>query len=158
MIFRSLKGIRQLKIHAGVVDEADHELVFEFELANKITRTYRFRYLDCEVMSAVFHEENCSVVRAKPKLFAQLLAHIHQSPEVLIDAGADSFTVRSFHKADAQLDGQNRFMSTGLSVNLSEFEQYEYMSRRTSEELIFCVREVMCIVQCYGLYQYCIVL
>ena len=144
-----------MKMRAALVDGSEHELVFELVLQNDIVRTYRFRYFDCEVMSAVFHEENCSYVRAKPKLFATLLNHIHHSPEVLMVAGGDFFSVRSFHKSDAlhSSAGANmgggeggtnaRFMHTGLSVNIQEFDQYEYLSADTqSEELIFCVKEV----------------
>ena len=146
VIFRTLKGMRQLKIRAGMVDESEHELVFEIVLMNDIVRTYRFRYVDCEVLSAVFDEETCSYVRAKPRLFSQLLNHIYQSPEVCIEAGADFFSVRSFHKAAESVlndgGGNARFMRTGLSVNIQEFEQYEYTSTIQSEELIFCVKEV----------------
>lgn len=135
-----------MRIRAGKVDSSEHELVFEIVLMNDITRTYRFRYLDCEVMSAVFDEENCSYVRAKPKLFSQLLNHIYQSPEVCMEAGNGVFSVRSFHKAVDGVpssDGGNRsFMQTGLSVNVQEFDQYEYLSPSQSEELIFCVKEV----------------
>lgn len=137
--------MRQLKIRAGMVDASEHELVFEIVLMNDITRTYRFRYVDCEVLSAVFDEQNCSYVRAKPKLFSQLLTHIYQSPEVCFEAGADFFSVRSFHKmaeSTANEGGNTRFMRTGLSVNIQEFDQYEYTSTIQSEELIFCVKEV----------------
>ena len=138
--------MRQLKMRAGMVDESEHELVFEIVLMNDITRVYRFRYVDCEVLSAVFDEDQCSYVRAKPRLFSQLLTHIYQSPEVCIEAGSDFFSVRSYHKAaeNAVSDGANaRFMRTGLSVNIQEFEQYEYTSHIQSEELIFCVKEVL---------------
>lgn len=138
-----------------MADSSEHELVFEIVLMNDVTRTYRFRYVDCEVMSAVFDEEQCSYVRAKPKLFSQLLNHIYQSPEVCMEAGAGVFSVRSFHKAVDGVqnnEGANaRFMQTGLSVNIQEFDQYEYLSTEQSEELIFCVREVrnsVCCVLC----------
>jgi hypothetical protein len=139
--------MKLLRIRAGMVDSSEHELVFEIVLTNDITRTYRFRYQDCEVMSAVFDEDACSFLRAKPKLFVQLLNHIYQSPEICMEAGADFFSVRSFHKAnDGVLDAEGappvRFMSTGLSVSIQEFEQYEYVSTVRSEELIFCVKEV----------------
>lgn len=145
VIFRSLKGMRQLKMRAGMVDESEHELVFEIVLMNDITRTYRFRYVDCEVLSAVFDEANCSYLRAKPKLFSQLLTHIYQSPEVCFEAGSDYFSVRSFHKASenpTSEGGNTRYMRTGLSVNIQEFEQYEFASDLQAEELIFCVKEV----------------
>lgn len=146
--------MRQLRIRAGTADGSEHELVFEIVLMNDITRTYRFRYVDCEVMSAVFDEEHCSYVRAKPKLFSQLLNHIYQSPEVCMEAGAGVFSVRSFHKAVDGLHlnnegGNARFMQTGLSVNIQEFDQYEYLSPAQSEELIFCVREVSTLCQVY---------
>jgi hypothetical protein len=139
--------MKLLRIRAGMADSAEHELVFEIVLTNDITRTYRFRYQDCEVMSAVFDEDACSFLRAKPKLFVQLLTHIYQSPEISMEAGADFFSVRSFHKANdgvVTVEGAApvRFMSSGLSVSIQEFEQYEYTSAARSEELIFCVKEV----------------
>ena len=153
MIFRSLKSIKLLRISACTFDNVDHELIFELVQQNEITRKYRFRYYDCEVMSAVFDERSCSSVQAKPKLFAQLLGHIHQSPEVSLLAGPEFFNVRSFHKlenlksndtnaANAAAGGANRFMSTGLNVNLQEMDKYLYVSEYESEELIFCVKEV----------------
>lgn len=140
--------MKLVRIRAGMVDSSEHELVFEIVLTNDIIRTYRFRYQDCEVMSAVFDEDSCSYARAKPKLFVQLLNHIYQSPEICIEAGASSFSVRSFHRnTDTSADGGAagstvRFMQTGLSLNLQEFDQYEYVSTGQSEELIFCVKEV----------------
>lgn len=138
--------MKQLKIRAGMVDSSEHELVFEIILMNDITRTYRFRYQDCEVMSAVFDEDNCSYIRAKPSLFIQLFNHIYQSPEISMEIEKNKFSVRSFHKSSEQLavDGSAvpRYMHSGLSVNIQEFEQYEYLSEMQSEELIFCMKEV----------------
>lgn len=153
MIFRTLKGMKLLRIRAGMADSAEHELVFEIVLTNDITRTYRFRYQDCEIMNAIFDEEHCSYLRAKPKLFVQLLSHLYQSPEICMDATAGTFLVRSHHRY-AENGGGNadngggttvRFMNTGLSVSIQEFEQYEYVSAVQSEELIFCVKEVQCV-------------
>jgi hypothetical protein len=140
--------MKLLRIRAGMADSSEHELVYEIVLNNDIVRTYRFRYQDCEVMSAVFDEDSCSYVRAKPKLFVQLFTHIYQSPEICIEAGMGTFSVRSFHRsADTGANseaggGAVRFMQTGLNLRLQEFEQYEYVSNGQSEELIFCVKEV----------------
>lgn len=143
--------MKLLRIRAARVDASEHELVFEIVLVNDITRTYRFRYQDCEVMSAVFDEDSCNYIRAKPKLFVQLLTHIYQSPEICLEIGADSFNVRSFHRAAdgimTQTEGSTgtvRHMHTGLNVNMQEFEQFEYVSQARSEELIFCVKDVSC--------------
>eukprot|EP00600_Ochromonadales_sp_CCMP1393_P008173 CAMPEP_0174959908 /NCGR_PEP_ID=MMETSP0004_2-20121128/3426_1 /TAXON_ID=420556 /ORGANISM="Ochromonas sp., Strain CCMP1393" /LENGTH=151 /DNA_ID=CAMNT_0016208255 /DNA_START=196 /DNA_END=649 /DNA_ORIENTATION=- len=96
-IFRSLKGIRLVKMSAQLVSGVDHELVFELLLMNGVTaRTDCDRYNDCEVMSAVFDENECSYIRANPKLFSSLLQHIHQSPEVCVEAAADYFSIRSY--------------------------------------------------------------
>ncbi|KAJ1396761.1 Rad9/Ddc1, partial [Ochromonadaceae sp. CCMP2298] len=65
-IFRSLKGVRLLRLRAARVG-AEHELSFELLMINGVSRTYRLRYVDCEVLSAVFHEQDCSYIKASPK-------------------------------------------------------------------------------------------
>lgn len=72
-MFRSLKNVKQVRISAQVVNAAEHELVFEMQLANGITRTYHFAHSDCEIVNAVFNEddETCCV-SAKPKVFSQV--------------------------------------------------------------------------------------
>jgi hypothetical protein len=67
-IFRSLKGVRLLRLRAAQVGGGEHELSFELIMTNGVTRTYRLRYVDCEVLSAVFHETDCSYIKANPKV------------------------------------------------------------------------------------------
>ena len=168
VIFRSgLKHVRNIRIFAAAVPTSlndpstilDHELVFEMQLQNDITRTYRFRYADCEIISAVFDEEEpgCSFLRARPKVFAQLLNHIHHSPEVCISASADGFAVNSYHQ-QLGMDGagvfsggvggaggngtSSQFVNTGLSVSIAEFDNYEFRAANVAEEMVFCVKEV----------------
>eukprot|EP01034_Spumella_vulgaris_P031712 gene31712-39175_t len=141
---------------------SEHELAFQMHLSNGITRTHRFRYMDCEIMNALFEEEDCSCLRAKPKVFAQILDHLHQSPEVAVEASATAFSVRSFHKSNfgtagmtlqQQQQEMKRHMTTGLSVSIQEFEAYQFKPGGAAPdsyqnaadaviELIFCLREV----------------
>ncbi len=149
--------MRTIKLTASVVG-AEHELAFQMTLSNGISRTHRFRYSDCEIMNALFDEEDCSFVRAKPRVFVQILDHMHNTQEVIIEASMTSFSVRSFHKSNfggASLTIQQqqaelkRNMNTGLSVSLQEFDEYAFRAdllpagNHAVVELIFCLREVM---------------
>jgi hypothetical protein len=162
-IFRNIKNVRSIRLTASHTG-SEHELAFEMHLSNGITRTHRFRYMDCEIMNALFEEEDCSCLRAKPKVFAQILDHLHQSPEVAVETSATSFSVRSFHKSNfgatamtlqQQQQEMKRHMTTGLSVSIQEFEAYQFRpttgpsgSYQNNQdaviELIFCLREVSC--------------
>lgn len=159
MLFRNVKAMKSLKVFARRV-EADHELVFEALLYNDIVRTYRFRYWDCEVMSAVFRGEHCSsCLTAKPTVFSQLMAHLQQAPEISVEAGESIFVCRSFHKPDAMsaaaaTSDRTRHLNTGLNVNVSEFDSYDFRSysqhqqhqhqqhQQQSVELIFSAKEL----------------
>lgn len=152
MLFRNIKAMKSLKVFAQKV-KADHELVFEALLYNDIVRTYRFRYWDCEVMSAVFRGgEHCSCLTAKPTVFSQLMAHLQQAPEIRIEAGEGTFMCRSFHKPDAMIlagrvmSDRTHHPSTELNVNVSEFDSYDFRNysqqQQQSVELIFSAKEL----------------
>lgn len=154
MIFRNIKSVRSIRLCASEVG-AEHELSFQMSLANGITRTSRFRYADCEVLNALFDEDECSSLRAKPKVFSQILDHLRASGEAAVQASAESFSVTSFHKTNfgaAALTMQQqqaelkRHMSTGLTVSLQEFDEYAFRpdlaARGAVVELIFCLKEV----------------
>ena len=152
VLFRNIKAMKSLKVFAQKV-EADHELVFEALLYNDIVRTYRFRYWDCEVMSAVFRGgEHCSCLTAKPTVFSQLMIHLQQAPEISVEAGEGTFVCRSFHKPNAMMSAGRitcdriHHLNTGLNVNVSEFDSYDFRNysqqQQQSVELIFSAKEL----------------
>jgi hypothetical protein len=85
---------------------------------------------------------------------SQLLEYIHRSPELLMITKPNEFSVRSYHQINefysqtlhklqpsAEVK-RNSVVSTGLCVNISEFEIYDYRSQADSEALVFCVKEM----------------
>ena len=99
--------------------------------------------MECEILNALFEEGDCSFLKAKPVIFAQLFEHIHQTPEVVVIAADTTFGVRSFHRASgSSAKDSNKYLSTGLNVSIQEFDDYSFRSLNQSEELIFCYREV----------------
>lgn len=136
-----MKNIRNIGISA-VQDGCDHEIIIQMQTLSGIIRKHRFKYLDCDVMNAIFDDSECSLLTAKPKVFTQLVEHIYQSPEVLVETNSSVFMIRTYRKADtlAQWDGK-RYMHTGLSIDIDEFDVYDYRSNG-AELLIFCLKEV----------------
>lgn len=156
-----MKAIQHVIIKAQHSDRAGHELVFEIAVSSNITRTHRFHYSDCEIMSAIFDDSNASYLKCEPKVFIKLLDHFYQSPEISIEASQNFFQVKSFHQEQGQdstsakgKGGKNnavKHMTTGLVVNIQEFEEYEFYddgegegegSQERSEELVVCSKEV----------------
>lgn len=143
MIMRNMKNLRTLTIRAFRREE-EHLVSFQFLLKNDIIRKYNFCYEDSEIMNALFDEQECSLVQMPPKLMSQLLDHIHRSPEILVTAQPNRFTVRSQHKPAMlkEVDLQKSVMTTGLTMGVSEFQEYQYQSARDTESIIFVVKEV----------------
>ena len=159
-IMRNLKTVQSITIRAQYSEEASYELVFEMALASNITRSHRFHYADCEILSAIFDETSASYLRCEPKVFTQLLDHFYHSPEICIEASQNFFHVKSFHQdsaSDPFHGGSNdrhsaiKHMTTGLIVNTDEFDEYNYNftnneedgnSIVTCEELVVCSKEV----------------
>ena len=155
---RNLKTIQNITIRAEYSAKASYELVFEMALASSITRSHRFHYADCEILSAIFDETIASNLRCDPKVFTQLLDHFYHSPEICIEASQNFFHVKSFHQdstEDAFHGGSNnrksavKHMTTGLVVNTGEFEEYNFINNEeegsdanTCEELVVCSKEV----------------
>lgn len=158
-ILRNLKITESMIIRAQYSAKFEHELVFEMVGTSGITRTHRFNYSDCEIMSAIFDEQSASHIRCEPKVFTQLLEHFYHSPEISIEASRSLFQVKSFHQEQANdnssASGRGRsamkHMTTGLAVNIGEFDEYDFIvSDQTDqieeenrfEELVVCSREV----------------
>ena len=139
-ILKNLRNVLYLIIRAETIG-SEHDLVFEARYGNGLKRTHRFSYQDCDIISALFDEDTSSYLQSEPKVFTQLLDHIYQSPEIIVDASSNTFRVRSFHSE--QLHDTKRHLSTGLSIDVKEFDLYEFKGgEEVSEELIFCSKEV----------------
>jgi hypothetical protein len=123
----------------------EHDLTFEFLLQNGIIRRFQFIYMDCQIVNPIFQEEDCSFVQMKPKIMIHLLEHIHKSPEIIITATPTTFTVHSYHPIDVNSllkPTLKDVMTTGLTIQIAEFDAYDYNSQSIQEEFIFCVKEV----------------
>ena len=159
---RNLKTIQNITVRAQYSAIAGHELVFEMAVASSITRTHRFHYSDCEILSAIFDEQCASHLKCEPKVFTQLLDHFYHSPEISIEASENFFQVKSFHQ-EASSDSTNggskgsndrsnamKHMTTGLVVNIGEFDEYDFVNSEAEgrsggdncEELVVCSKEV----------------
>ena len=158
---RNLKTIQNIIMCAQYSAKNGHELVFELTVANCITRTHRFHYSDCEIMSAIFDQQSASHIRCEPKVFTKLLDHFYHSPEISIEASVNHFEVKSFHHEQPfDVAGYNgarsnvmKHMTTGLVVNIGEFDEYNFtdcnaasdglgLSDSRCEELVVCSKEV----------------
>lgn len=153
MILKNLKNVNHI-IVAGVRCSAECNLTFQLHLQNGVIRSYFFCYEDCEIVNAVCDESECSFIQTRPRVMSQLLEYIHRSPELLLITKPNEFSVRSYHQINefysqtlhklqpsAEVK-RNSVVSTGLCVNISEFEIYDYRSQADSEALVFCVKEM----------------
>lgn len=148
MIMRNLRAVQHVTLSASRT-LAQHELVFRFRQLNGILRTHRFTYADCEVMNPVFREEECSLVQMRPRLLAHVLQNMHRSPEISLFAAPHTLSVKSYFTPEVLLKDYRFVMNTGMSVNPQELEVFDFRSEASSEELVFCVKEVrMCVYIC----------
>ena len=178
-IFKNLKAISTLTITVQTSNGNRHELIFEMLCTTGVVRKHKFGYSDCDLMTAVFDEEIASHLRCAPKVFGSMLDHFYHCAELSIEASPSGFRVKSYHQQDEAGAGfvgtsssslsavaggpvTKKYMSTDLSVNVSEFEEYEfvspdYMTSRTGggnvegagggeeedfEELVVCSKEL----------------
>ena len=113
----------------------DNELVLEFQnntsSSSLIKRTHRFKYSDCDVVSAIFDEEGTCGLRSMNKILMQLLEHMHQAPEVVVSATPSTFKVQSYHRIFTQqieregLGGTSKHLSTDLTIAIDDFDFYD---------------------------------
>ena len=121
-ITHNQKTIQNITIHAWYSAKASYEHVFEMALASSITRSHRFHYADCEILSAIFDETIASNLRCDPKVFTQLLDHFYHSPEICIEASQNFFHVKSFHQDSADV----AFHSGSKKVSCSHHLKVRY--------------------------------
>ena len=198
-VFKSnLKTMKHMTVRAHTTRDRGHELAFELAGQGGVVRTHRFHYADCDVMNALFDADAASYLSCRPAFFADVLEHFYQSPELKIEASSSVFTVSSFHQDDAAaasaaasapsnnasgsssssssgggvvaaVGGSKKHLSTTLSVNVAEFDEYVFNGEAPppedpdddeeeeggvephSEELVACVKEMRAMLQ------YCVV-
>jgi hypothetical protein len=139
-IFGNSRNVEHVCIRT-VQDQAASYLVFEQVLYNKITRTHRFTYQECEILNVVFDEANCHLLECVPKMFAKTLGYLYQSPEIRIKASPSALSVSSYHSARVSSDKQH--LDTGLTINASEFDRYEFKDDDSGHGVLnFSAKEV----------------
>jgi hypothetical protein len=147
MVMKNLKTVKFLTITASIRG-VEHRLTLQFQSFNGIIRAYHFCYEDCEILNAVCDETHCSFVQMRPKLMGQLLDYVHKSPEIVLIAKVNQFSVRSYQAPETLfqkelLSKAKSVINTGLSINISEFDVYEYQDEEAVEvAMIFCLKEV----------------
>lgn len=141
--------MKSIVLSASQNPTGEHDLTFEFLLHNGIIRRFQFIYMDCEIVNPIFQEDECSFVQVKPKIMIQLLEHLHRSPEIIVTASPMAFSVHSYHALDNSLilkQSAKEVMNTGLTIQIAEFDAYDFHSPQGVEEFIFCVKEVVAFV------------
>ena len=158
-IFKNnMKSMKSITIHTVFYDDGENELVFEICMQNGLLKTHRFTFSDCDIMSAIFNEEESSHLKCDPKLFAQLLDHFQPFPEIIIETARNHFQVKSFHQEidtvnnSAVANGTNqKHMTTGLVLSINEFQEFHYIENGLGndsveqdnfEELVVCTKEL----------------
>jgi hypothetical protein len=146
-ILKNLKKVRSLVLFSEYTSSGSNKIVFEMINDNEMRRTHKFSFQDSDVVNAIFDEVGSSKLSVEPKIFTQVLEHLHQTTgEIEIEASADSFHIKSYHQEHdveiSTLSGLRKYMSTEMSLDTAEFEVYEYNSSVGGEELVICIKEV----------------
>jgi hypothetical protein len=124
---KSFRNASKLMLRAESSANGGFELVLVLQSHSSITRTHRFKYSDCDVVSAVFDEEGSCSLRAMNKLLVQLLEHMHGAHEVTVSATPTSFKVQSHYRAAPQALGEaGKHLTTGLSFSVEDFDFYDF--------------------------------
>lgn len=136
---KNARSITQISLRSEH-DDTEHHVIFELRNSNGVIRTHKFLYQDCDVISALFDEESSNYLQSEPKVFSQLLEHLHQCPEIIVTTSPDLFKIKSLHSGNA--GETKRHLSTGLSIDANEFDMYEFRGHETAE-FVFCSKEVI---------------
>jgi hypothetical protein len=138
-IFRNLKSMRKLTITSSI-ESGEHGLTFQFLYINGIKRSHRFVIQESGIVRALFDEESASYLQSEPKVFMQLFHHVHQSSEIAVEAFAEEFHMRSYHRDDGF--GAKRHVSTILRIHVNEFDRYDFKYEEDEKQgLIICFKE-----------------
>ncbi len=117
------------EIHEGSI----FELVFEMLSNNQIRRRHRFKYMDCEVLSAAYNETGASRLTSHYRVLSQAFTHLHASPEIILTATETNFKVQSYHApAERAIDRKDN-LDSQVNLDSGNFEYYEF--QQDDEEL-----------------------
>ena len=121
------------EIHEGSI----FELVFEMLSNNQIRRRHRFKYMDCEVLSAAYDETDASRIISNHRVLSKAFTHLHASPEVILTASETNFIVQSYRSpADRSIDRRDSLDShVNLDVD-SNFDFYEFVLDGDEQEML----------------------
>lgn len=136
--------------------QTDYEFVFQLQGANRIVKTYRFKYSDTEVISAVFDDSQASHFRSMTKVLAQLFDHMHHSPEITILATPDTFHIQSYHTPSETLNESKNHLDTDVTLDVNDFDFYHFYfadeadnfddsqndNMQRKKEFVCCIREL----------------
>ena len=134
-----VKNVNELSLYAkassGSQGEGGYDLIMELHTAGGIKRTHRFKYSDCDVISAVFEEVGACSLRSQAKVLTQVLEHMHHAPEVILSATTNTFKVQSYHRASAiGLGETSRHLETDLNVDVGDFDFYDFEGSGVSDQ------------------------
>ena len=146
-IMKNLKRVKNLVLftESGGTTSSRNQIVFEMTNEASIKRTHKFDYQDTEIVNAFFDEKMSSKLKVYPKVFNGLLEHLHQSSgEIAVEVSQNAFKVKSFHQdLGLQVDTRGHtYMNTELMLETTEFEEFDYKCDETSQELVFCMKEM----------------
>ena len=170
-VCKNLRHVEVLTIRAERIPGGAFDLVLEMRSAGTgIVCTHRFKYSDCDVLSAIFDDEGASTLKCPHKIFDQVLNNVYQSPEIAITASHSEFKVRSHHSPanEAQSGEIKKIMSTEQTLDIGGFDFYEFKGEedgegdeglapmngaaagtansRAQQELVFCTKELKAIL------------
>jgi len=164
-VCKNLRHVEKLTIRAEKIGKT-FDLVLEMLAADTgIVRTHRFKYSDCDVLSAIFDDEGASSLKAPNKVFEQFMGNMYQSPEIAVIPGRDEFVVRSHHSAGDAPNEAKKTLETKMVLSTEEFDLYDFKGTeedggnhehldnqnglnvdQQQYELVFCTRELKAIL------------
>jgi len=121
-VCKGFKNVQSLSIRAEATG-GSQEFVVEMLATSGIRRTHRFKFSECEIISAKFENAEASGLRAAHTIFTQVLEHLRHSPELILEATIDSFKMMSFHPLEASEN--KKHLHTDLSLVVSDFDYYD---------------------------------
>ena len=134
-VCKNLRNVELLTLRAERLADT-YDLVLEMKTTETgIMRTHRFKYNDCEVLSAIFDDESMSSLKSSHKIFDQILSNMFQSPEIAISPTQTDFKVRSHHPSNEAQAEAKKHMSTDLSIETDDFDFYDYKPTEMDETI-----------------------
>ena len=109
---KNLRTCNTLTFRAEIHEGSIFELVFEMLSSNNIRRRHRFKYSDCEVLSAAYDETDASKLTSNHRVLSQAFMNLHASPEIILTATQSNFNIRSYHAPSSAVDRRTTWTRT----------------------------------------------